>query len=61
MPYDETKIPEYEKIWAEMLKKTFDTFIEENIGLRPGLPECHGSGNNHSYCSACPFLDTCTE
>lgn len=47
--------------WDEMLKKTFQQFIEENVGYMPEslVPKCHGSGDNKSVCPYCGFQSNC--
>ena len=60
MGYDEAKIPEYEKIWDEMAKETFNNFMNETMGWAgDGDPPCYGSGDQHSYCRFCIVQPGC--
>jgi hypothetical protein len=59
-------IQELEGKWAEMVKATFDTFIDENIGRDDGNgggtpPKCFGSGDDHTYCVFCEWQKDCDQ
>jgi hypothetical protein len=47
--------------WDEMLGKTFQQFIEANVGFKPLTkePACLGSGDNHGYCRSCILKGNC--
>ena len=50
-----------EKKWDELVKQTFDQFINEYIGRKEEQepPKCYGSGNNQVFCQYCEWKPTC--
>ncbi len=62
MSIDANQILELEKVWTQKVKEIWESFAKENLGyesITAGPPDCFDSGDNHSYCWACPWQHEC--
>ena len=51
---------ELQKKWNDLMKETFQRFVDENIGTDDdGRPKCYGTGDGESWCQVCFYRPTC--
>jgi hypothetical protein len=56
----EMNAAELEKKWNEKSAETFKQFVTEEIGWdEQARPKCYGTGDGHTYCSACLYKTQC--
>lgn len=49
---------DYDALWKEYAKETFEKFVEEHIGYKEGgdrIPACYNGCGSYKFCKLCPY------